>query len=71
MREIPIDDDIVRNATLRPDGRLVHDTYLLQVKTQAQSKSEWDVYNVLQVIPGDQAFRPLSQSACPALRKSD
>ncbi|MET3354373.1 UNVERIFIED_ORG: branched-chain amino acid transport system substrate-binding protein [Xanthobacter viscosus] len=70
MREIPVEDDIVRNATLRPDGRLVHDTYLLQVKTPQQSKSEWDVYNVIEVIPGEQAFRPLSQSACPAIRKA-
>ncbi|MFG1378245.1 ABC transporter substrate-binding protein [Xanthobacter autotrophicus] len=70
MREIPVQDDIVRNATLRADGRLVHDTLLLQVKTPQQSKSEWDVYNVLEVIPGDQAFRPLSQSACPAIRKA-
>ena len=69
MRDIPIEDDIVRNATLRPDGRLVHDTYLLQVKTQAQSTSEWDVYNILQVIPGQEAFRPLSESACPAVKK--
>lgn len=70
MRALPIRDDIVRNATLRPDGRLVHDTYLLEVKKPEQSKSPWDLYNVLQVIPGEQVFRPISESACPALKKA-
>lgn len=69
MREIPVQDDIVRNATLRSDGRLVHDTYLLEVKKPEQSKSAWDLYNVLQVIPGAQVFRPLSESACAAIKK--
>ncbi|QRG08879.1 ABC transporter substrate-binding protein [Xanthobacter dioxanivorans] len=68
MRELPIADDIVRNATLRPDGRLVHDTYLLQVKMPNESTSDWDVYNVLKVIPGSEAFKPMSESACPALK---
>lgn len=69
MHELPIKDDIVRNANLRADGRMVHDTYLFKVKTQAESKGEWDLYKTLQVIPGEQAFRPLSESGCPALRK--
>lgn len=70
MHELPISDDIVRNASLRPDGRMVHDTYLFKVKTPAESKGEWDLYKTLQGIPGEQAFRPLSESACPAMKKS-
>lgn len=70
MREIPIKDDIVRNASLRPDGRMVHDTYLLEVKKPNQSTSDWDLYNVLQVIPGSQVFRPITESSCPALKKT-
>lgn len=69
MREIPIEDEVVRNARLREDGRMVHDFYVFQVKKPAESKGEWDVYNTLATIPGDQAFRPLGQSTCPALRK--
>lgn len=69
MHELPIKDEIVRNASLRPDGRMVHDTYLFKVKTPAESKSEWDLYKTLQVIPGDQAFRPLAESSCPAIKK--
>lgn len=69
MRELPINDDVVRNATLRRDGRMVHDFYVFQVKTPAQSKGEWDVYNMLATIPGDQAFRPLAQGGCPTIAK--
>lgn len=69
MREIPIEDDVVRNARLREDGRMVHDFYVFQVKTPAQSRSEWDLYDLVATIPGEQAFRPLAQSACPAVKR--
>ena len=69
MREIPIADDVVRNARLREDGRMVHDFYVFQVKKPADSKGDWDFYDTVATIPGDQAFRPMSQSACPAIRK--
>ena len=69
MHELPIDDATVRHATLRPDGRMVHDTYVLQVKAPAASSSEWDMYDLVATIPAAQAFRPLSESTCPAVRK--
>ena len=69
MRELPIVDDVVRNARLREDGRMVHDFYVFQVKKPAESKGEWDYYDLVATIPGDEAFRPLSQSACPAIKK--
>ncbi|CAD5286071.1 Branched-chain amino acid transport system substrate-binding protein [Bosea sp. 62] len=69
MRELPIEDEVVRNAKLREDGRMVHDFYVFQVKKPAESKGEWDLYDLVATIPGDQAFRPLAQSACPAIKK--
>jgi branched-chain amino acid transport system substrate-binding protein len=69
MRELPIEDEVVRNARLREDGRMVHDFYVFQVKKPAESKGEWDYYDLVATIPGDEAFRPLSQSACPAIKK--
>lgn len=69
MRELPIEDDVVRNAKLREDGRMVHDFYVFQVKKPSESKNEWDLYDRLSTIPGDEAFRPLSQSACPAIKQ--
>ena len=69
MHEVPIDDDVMRNGRLREDGRMVHDFYVFRVKKPAESKGDWDFYETLATIPGDQAFRPLSQSTCPAIRK--
>ena len=69
MHELPVQDDVVRHATLRPDGRLVHDTYVFQVKKPADSKGEWDLYDLVGTVPADQAFRPISQSTCPAVVK--
>jgi branched-chain amino acid transport system substrate-binding protein len=68
MRELPIADDVVRNAKLREDGRMVHDFYVFQVKSPAESKGPWDFYKLVDTVPGDDAFRPLSP-ACPYLKK--
>jgi branched-chain amino acid transport system substrate-binding protein len=65
MRETPVNDFYVKNGHLREDGRLVHDMYFAQVKTPSQSTKPWDYYNILGVIPGDQAFRSLSEGGCP------
>ena len=65
MREMPVDDFYVRNGHLREDGRLVHDMYFAQVKQPSDSSRPWDYYNILGMIPGDQAFRPLAESGCP------
>lgn len=65
MRGMDIDDFFNRNAYLREDGRVVHDMYLVRVKTPGESTGPWDYYEVLRTIPGDEAFLPLDQSACP------
>lgn len=65
MRGMDIDDFFNRNAYLREDGRVVHDMYLVRVKTPEESTGPWDYYEVLRTIPGDEAFLPLEQSACP------
>lgn len=67
MRGMDIDDFFNQNAYLRKDGRVVHDMYLVQVKTPEESKGPWDYYKVLRTIPGNEAFRPIEQSACPLL----
>jgi len=69
MRELPVNDMFTKGGVLRQDGRMVHDMYLMQVKRPAESKSDWDLYNVLAVVPGQEAFRSLAESACPTVRK--
>lgn len=64
MIETPINDMFAKNGKLREDGRMVHDMYLAQVKTPAESTSEWDLYKILRTIPSEQAYRPLAESQC-------
>jgi branched-chain amino acid transport system substrate-binding protein len=68
MREMPINDFFAKNGRIREDGRMVHDMYLAQVKSPAESKGPWDFYKILATVPGDEAFRPLSESACPLVK---
>ncbi len=69
LREMPIKDAFARNATLRADGKLIHDTYLVSVKSPQESKGPWDYYTIVRTVPGDQAFSPLSESKCPLVKK--
>jgi len=68
MKELPIDDFFAKNGKLRQDGRMVHDMYLVQVKTPEESKGPWDYYKILRTIPGDEAFRPLQDGNCPLVQ---
>ena len=65
MRSAPMADSLFGSTTLRIDGRAVHDMYLFQVKTPAESKAPWDFYKLVQTIPAAEAFRPLNQGHCP------
>lgn len=65
MMDTPINDMFATNGRIREDGRMVHDMYLAQVKTPAESTNEWDLYNIVRTIPAEEAFRPLSESVCP------
>ncbi len=69
MKATPINDFFAKNGKIRVDGRMVHDMYLAQVKKPEESRYPWDYYFIRQVIPGDQAFQPLSRSACPLVKK--
>ena len=68
MKATPTDDDLFGKGTIRPDGRVIHDMYLFQVKTPAESKGPYDYYKLLATIPGDQAFRPMSEGGCPLVK---
>jgi len=65
MRATPINDFMTQNGRLREDGRVLRDMYLYQVKTPAESTSEWDLYKLVATIPAEEAFRPLRDGGCP------
>jgi branched-chain amino acid transport system substrate-binding protein len=69
MKAAPVKDFFTKHGVIRDDGQLVHDMFLFQVKTPAESKRAWDYYKLVATIPGDQAFAPLSASLCPLVKK--
>ena len=69
MKSTPINDFFAKNGRIREDGRMVHDMYLFQVKSQGESKYPWDYFKLVATVPGDKAFLPLSQSKCPMVKK--
>ena len=69
MKATPINDFFAKNGVIRADGRMVHDMYLAEAKKPSESKGDWDLLKINAVIPGDQAYRPLSESVCPLVKK--
>ena len=62
-------DDFYTKGYIRQDGRGIHDMYLLQVKTPAESKKPWDYLKVVATIPGEQAFATQAESKCALWKK--
>jgi branched-chain amino acid transport system substrate-binding protein len=69
MHEMPINDMYNDDVRIRPDGRVLHKMFLMQVKSPAESKGKYDYYKLLAETPGDQAFRPMEEGQCPYLMK--
>ena len=59
MKSIPTEDDAFGQGSIRADGRGVFPSYLLQVKTPAESTGEWDLYKVLATTPATEVLHPL------------
>jgi branched-chain amino acid transport system substrate-binding protein len=68
MKELPINDFMTKNGSIRVDGRVIRDMYLMQVKTPEESKSEWDLAKIVATVPGNEAFRPLNEGGCPLVK---
>ena len=69
MKELPTDDKLFGKGSIRADGRKIHPAYLFEVKKPEESKGPWDYYKLIGTTPAEQAFRPLSESACPLVKK--
>jgi branched-chain amino acid transport system substrate-binding protein len=68
MREMPVNDVMTKNGKLRPDGRLIRDMYLFQVKSPQESTGPDDIYKLVATVPGDKAYRPLNEGKCPFVK---
>jgi len=65
MKALATDDPLFGKGRVRKDGRAIHDMYLFQVKTPAESKGPYDFYKLVGSVPAEQAFRPLEAGGCP------
>jgi len=65
LKSTTIKDVFTNHGVIRPDGRMVHDMYLMEVKKQADSKYPWDYYKIAATIPGDQAYMSKAETKCP------
>lgn len=68
MKANPTDDPLFGKGSVRPDGRVLHDMYLYEVKAPAESTGAWDYYKLVATIPADQAFRPLNEGGCELVK---
>jgi branched-chain amino acid transport system substrate-binding protein len=64
MKQLPTDDDAYGKGSIREDGRKIHPDYVFRVKAPKASRQPWDLYELIDTIPADQAFRPISEGGC-------
>ena len=64
LKKTPINDFFAKGGVIRPDGRMVHEMYLMQVKAPAESTQPWDYLKLVAKLPGDQVFTSKADSKC-------
>jgi branched-chain amino acid transport system substrate-binding protein len=69
LRRTKINDMFAKNGYIRADGLMVHDMYVMQVKTPAESKYPWDYYKVIKIMPGEEADGAQADPACPLVKR--
>ncbi|CAA7626746.1 Extracellular ligand-binding receptor [Candidatus Terasakiella magnetica] len=69
MKELRTKDQLFGEGYVREDGRKMHPMHLIEVKTPAESKGEWDYFKILSTIPAEESFRPLAEGNCPMIKK--
>ena len=64
LKKTRINDFFAKDGVIRPDGRMVHDMYLMQVKKPSESKYPWDYAKLIKSVPGDEAYIGKAESKC-------
>lgn len=68
VHEMPVEDVFAGKGTVGPNGRMIKDMYLLEVKKPSESKKPWDYFKVLATIPGKEAYIDPAKSGCPLVK---
>ena len=69
MKALPTDDALFGRGSVRQDGRKLHDTFIFQVKSPAESKYPWDYYRQVRRVPAAESIRPLEEGKCDFARR--
>ena len=68
LHRMKINDMFAKGGYIRADGVMIHDMYVMQVKSPQEARYPWDYYKVVRQMPGEQAFGPVT-GACPLAPK--
>src|SRR5271168_2101234 len=68
LKKMKINDMFTKGGYIREIGLMIHDMYVMQVKTPRESKYPWDYYRVVKVMGGEEAFGPVT-GLCPLAPK--
>ncbi len=68
LKKMKISDMFTSSGYVRADGAMIHDMYVMQVKTPQESKYPWDYYKVVKKMAGGEAFGPIT-GLCPLAPK--
>src|SRR5580693_3560918 len=68
LKKTKINDMFAKGGYIRADGVMIHDMYVMQVKSPQESKYPWDYYKLLRVMKGEEAFGPIT-GLCPLAPK--
>lgn len=69
MRDTVVNDEFTATGTVRADGLVTHDMFVMEVKRPEDAKGEWDLYRVVETIPGNIAYGAIDSSACPLVNR--
>lgn len=69
MREIPVNDEFTATGTVRADGLVTHDMFVMEIKKPEESRSDWDIYRVVETIPARISFPALDASTCSLVKR--
>jgi branched-chain amino acid transport system substrate-binding protein len=68
LKRMKINDMFATGGYIRADGVMIHDMYVMQVKSPQESKYPWDYYKVVKKMNGEEAFGPIT-GLCPLASK--
>jgi branched-chain amino acid transport system substrate-binding protein len=68
LKRTKINDMFTKGGYVRADGVMIHDMYVVQVKSPQESRYPWDYFKVVKRVSGEEAFGPVT-GLCPLATK--